>query len=373
MEIRRLDTTRSADRRAFIHFPFELYRSSAVWVPPFVSDMHDALDPRKNPYFRHSDGAFFLAVEGRQTLGRIAVYHNNHYNDYYDTTAALFYYFECIEDPQVASALFSAAFEYARGRGLTRIIGPRGSMPADGIGLLVDGFQHQPAMGIPYNWPYYDAYVKANGFRQREDLMSGYLPTTYEFDPRMWEIAERVKARRGFRVLPLETKAQAKKWIGRLGDMLNRALFPALLDSYPYTPEEIALAGEQILAVADPRLVKLVLKGDEVVGFLFAFPNLSAALRKARGRLWPFGWYYLLREYKRTEWLDINSMGLLPEHRGVGAMAVLYTELAKTIKQYGFKHCDIVQVSVINQKSMAEMESFGVQWYKTHRVYEREI
>jgi hypothetical protein len=128
---------------------------------------------------------------------------------------------------------------------------------------------------------------------------------------------------------------------------------------------------DRLLAISDPRLLKGVMKGEEIAGFVFAFPDISAAIQKTKGRIWPLGWIHLLREFRRTNWVNLNGLGLLPEHRGVGANAVLYTELAKSVYDFGFEHADVVQIEERNVKSLGEMAAIGVEWYKRHRIYRR--
>ena len=113
---------------------------------------------------------------------------------------------------------------------------------------------------------------------------------------------------------------------------------------------------------------------DKAVGFLFAYPDVSAALQKTKGKLFPFGWLTLLRELKRTDWLNINGAGLLPEYRGSGGTAILYSEIFKSVRDSGqFKHAEIVQIGMENEAMQRDMENFGIDFYKTHRVYQREI
>lgn len=372
MQIRKLDTDNPEDVRQFIALPFVLYRDCAQWVPPLVSDMHTALNRRKHPFFRHSDADFFVVEDHGTILGRIAVFENRNYNSYQHSQTAHFYYFDAVDDAEVTRALFGAAFEWSRARGLKEIHGPKGPGAGDGIGLLVDGFEHRPAMGIPYNFPYYGSHLTRAGFEKRYDLLSGHLNASCDLPPRFYELAEKVKARRGFWVKSFSSKREGKQWVPRIGEVLN-ASFVDTQDYYPATNEEIAVAAKQLFTIADPRTIKLVMLGDDVVGFVFAFPDLSAAIQRARGQLWPLGWCYLLREFKRTKWVDVNGLGLVPQHRGMGANVLLYTELAKTLRDYHFEHADIVQVGEDNMKSLAEMQAIGVQWYKRHRVYQRRL
>jgi hypothetical protein len=115
------------------------------------------------------------------------------------------------------------------------------------------------------------------------------------------------------------------------------------------------------------------MKGDDVIGYLFAYPDVSEALQRARGRLWPLGWYHILRDKKRTTWVNINGAGVLPAYQGRGANILLYTEMARTIKDFGFEHADVVAVGEDNVKSFSDMEAIGVHWYKRHRSYRRAL
>jgi ribosomal protein S18 acetylase RimI-like enzyme len=121
--------------------------------------------------------------------------------------------------------------------------------------------------------------------------------------------------------------------------------------------------------IVDPSLIKLVMKDDEIAGFLIAYHDVSAGLQKAGGRLFPFGWFHILRDRRKTDWVNINGLGLLPQYRGLGANAVLYTELRDTIAAHGFKHMDIVQVNETNFNSRSDMETMEIKWYKRHRHY----
>ena len=372
MQIRKLDTTRAQDTRQFINFPFGVYRDCPQWVPPILPEIQLVLNRRKHPFYRHSDAEFFVAESGGQTVGRIVVMDNRNYNKHHGRKDAFFYYFDAVEDDAAARALFDAALDWSRRRGLERLIGPKGFLQGDGLGLLVEGFEHRPAVGIPYNHSYYDALVTGSGFEKETDFLSGYLPGDYDLPARFFDIAERVKERRGFWIKSFTSDKEMRQWVPRIGRVYN-ATFSDNWEYCPVTEEELAAIGERLISIADPRLIKLVMKEDEIVGFVFGFPDISAAIQKTKGRVWPLGWIYLLREFKRTDWINFNGTGLLAEHRGLGANAVLYTELAKSVRQFHFKHADVVQVEERNTKSLGDMAAIGVQWYKRHRIYRRAV
>lgn len=368
MRVHRVDTSRRRDVNRFIDLPFSLYRDCPQWVPPLRSEVRLCLNRRKHPFYEHSDAEFFVVEADGHDAGRVAIIDNRNYNRAQNRHSGFFYLFECIDDVEAARALFDAAADWARGRGLDTISGPRGLLAVDGVGLLVDGFEHHPAVGIPYNLPYYERLLLARGFTKETEFYSGYLPGDYALNPRYTQVAQRVMERRGLHIKTFQNRRELVAWAPRLREVYNDS-FRDGEGAFPLTEAELSVVADRLLSIADHRLIKLVMKGDEVIGFLLAFQDISAGLRRIKGRLWPLGWLVLMREFRRTEWVNVNGMGLLPEHRGVGANAVLYTEMAKSVQDFGFKHADVVQVEEKNAKSLAEMTALGVQWYKTHRVY----
>lgn len=372
MRVRKLDTTRARDVHQFINFPFDLYRGCPQWVPPILPEIKLVLNRNKHPFYHHSAAEFFVAESEGQTLGRIVVMDNQNYNQFHGKKNAFFYYFDVVEDAEVAHALFDAASDWVRSRGLERLIGPKGFLQGDGLGLLVEGFEHRPAVGIPYNHSYYDALVRDSGFEKETDYLSGYLPGGYQLSQRFSEIAERVKTRRGFWIKSFSSEKEMRRWISRIGKVYNDT-FTENWEYCPLTDAEMVVVADRLIAISDPRLIKLVMKGDEIIGFVFAFPDISAAIQKTKGRIWPFGWIHLMREFKRTNWVNCNGLGLLEGHRGLGANAVLYTELSKSVQEFGFEHADVVQVEEGNAKSLGDMAAIGVEWYKRHRIYRRAL
>ncbi len=372
MQIRKLDTSLSRDVRSFIALPFDLYRDNPRWVPPIVSDMRLALNRDEYPFYRHSSADFFVAEEGERTLGRIAAIDNRLYNTHHQSNTAFFYFFETVKDLDVARALFDAAFDWARGRGLNVMIGPRGLLRGDGHGLLVDGFEHRPAMGIPYNPPYYATFLKALGFEKEIDFLSAHLSGDFDLPQRFYDLADKVKERRGFWVKSFTSKRDLRRWVSEVQRVNNEA-FTNVWGYYPIDEAEANALADRFLAAADPRLIKLVMKEDQVVGFVIGYPDISAGIQRANGRIWPFGWLHLLIAFKRTKEINFNGAGILPQHQGAGASVVLYTELAKTVLDFGFDHADLVQVAENNVESRGEVDAVGGEWYKRHRIYRRSL
>jgi GNAT superfamily N-acetyltransferase len=365
------------DRRQvqrFIRLPFELYRNHPLWVPPILMDIRAQLNPRQHPFYQHSDAAFFLAGSDGRDLGRIAVLHNKPYNQYHAKRQAQFYFFECVEDLEVARRLIAAAEAWAAERRLNELVGPKGFGPLDGYGMLVEGYEFRPAMTMMnYNPPYYPALMEALGFHKLVDFVSCYLGAgKFHLPERFHRVAARAAERSGLHVMRFKSKRQLVDWADRIGQAYNKA-FVNNWEYYPLSDAEIAFVTDNLMTIADPNLFKIIVHGDEVVGFLFAFHDVSAAIQRSGGRMLPFGLLDLLLELRRTKWVAINGAGILPEYQGRGGNALLYSELEKTIYQSGFRHADLTQVAESAVQMRRDLENIGGVPYKNHRVFIKAI
>lgn len=373
MDILQIDPKDKKRVRAFLRLPFEIYRHTPQWVPMFESDARAPFDQKRFPFYKESEAAFFLAIADGEPVGRIVALNNRRYNQYNDKKAATFYWFECRDDPAAAHALFEAAFDWSRQRGLDEIIGPKGFTALDGAGILVKGFEHRAAFSMPYNHEYYAGLIEAAGFTSTGENVSGYLSTKTQFPERIHQLSERVQQRRGLHIARYRSRKDLRALVPAMKDLYNGSL-GGTLENYPITDEEADALADQLLMVADPRLVKVVMKGEQPVGFLLAYPNINAALQKTKGRLFPFGWFTLWRELRRTDWVDINGAGLIEAYRGSGGTAILFSEIAKSLIETGqFRHGEAVQIAVDNDRMQRELANFGVDFYKKHRSYRRDL
>ena len=374
LTIEQLDPSQKNQVRRFVNVPFRLYRKHPQWVPPIRIDAEDQLDKKKHPYYEHSDGDFFIASQDGRDVGRIGVFENRPYNEYHGVRQAHFYFFDCENDEDAARALFERAFEWARGRNLNRIIGPKGLGPLDGYGMLVEGFEHRQMMTMMnYNYEYYPRLVEELGFEKEVDFVSAYLHSPeFHLPDRIHSIAQRAARRSSLDVVRFKNKRHLVSWAGRIGEAYNKA-FVNNWEYYPLTQREIDFVVSNIMTIADPRLMKVIAHDGEAVGFLFAFPDVSAALQRSQGRLLPFGLIDILLEMRRTKWVALNGAGILPEFQGRGGNALLYSEMEKTMSEFNFEHADLTQVAESAANMRSDLMNLGGKPYKNHRVYHRDL
>ncbi|MBN1438326.1 MAG: hypothetical protein JW929_02865 [Anaerolineales bacterium] len=386
IQIESLDTRKRSDVIRFFRIPFPMYAGSKQWVPPLWGDLSLQLNRKKHPFYEHSDADFFIAVKDGVDAGRIAVMENKPYNRYHNRKVATFFLFESVDDPHVAQFLFDKAFAWARKRGLNGMLGPKGFGPLDGYGMLVEGFEHRQTMMMSaYNPPYLPRFLEAMGFRKEVDFITCYLPREkITFPERLYRVAERAKKRNTLRVLEFKSNKELMAWIPKFIRTYNKT-FVKNWEYYPLSDREVNFVVENIMQLVNYEFIKIIAHQEDVVGFVLAFPDVSAALQRTRGYVPPFSFLDpipspgalidILREVNRTEWMAVNGAGILPEYRGLGGNVLLYTELEKTLnmRHQQFKYGELCQVAETTKEMRADLINMGGNPYKNHRVFFREI
>lgn len=373
--IEKVDMDNKKQVKRFVELPYRIYANCLQWVPPLNVDAYNQLNRKKHPFHEHSDVEFFLAVRDGRDVGRIAVIENKPFNTYHKTRKADFYLFECENDMEAATALFNTAFDWAKARGLDTVIGPKGFGPLDGYGILTFGHEHLQTMTmLNYNHAYYQQLVEAQGFEKEVDFISCYLPADkFKIPERVEAIAERVMQRGHLEVKKFRNKKELLSWADRIGTAYNDA-FVNNWEYYPLSQREIDFVVENILTIADHRLMKIITHGDDVVGFLFAFYDVSAALQRAKGKLFPFGLLDILMEMRRTKTVSVNGMGILPQFQGHGGNALLYYAMGKTLLEFQqFVHVEMTQVAETTEQMRADLKNLNGIEYKNNRVYRKYI
>ena len=375
LTVEKVDTNDKRQVKRFVDLPYRLYKDSPHWVPPLYMDAYLPLNRQKHPFFENSEADFYIAVRDGEVFGRICAANNKLFNEYHKTKKAHFYGFETINDLEVARCLFDAAFAWAKERGLDTMIGPKGLSPFDGYGLLEKGFEHRQMMTMMnYNYDYYPRLMDALGFEKEVDFVSSYLPSeSLKMPERVERIAKRVLERGDLWVKNFKSKRELVQWAPRIGYTYNKA-FIKNWEYYPFTEGDVKYAVDNVFMIADRRLIKLIMYKDEIVGFLFAFPDVSAALQRARGRLFPFGIIDILLEMKRTRTVSGNGMGILPEFQGKGGNALLYYEMGNSVFSFNqFQHVEMTQVAETAVQMRADLKNLNGVEYKNHRVYRKSL
>jgi len=372
--IEKLDTRSKAHVRRFIDLPVRLYAGDSRWVQPLRKEVRETLCRDRHPFYEDSHADFFLAVRDGRDVARVAVLENRPFNQYHGVQEADFCYFDCENDLEAVDALFQEVISWARPRGLNRVVGPKGFNAFDGYGVLIDGFEHRQLMTMMnYNHPYYAHLLEQVHFQKVVDFVSCWVRCDcFRMPERIMKAAERVRRRNSVHFETFRSKRELAGWAQRLGEAYNRT-FVQNWEFRPLKAAEIDLLLRNLLILADPTLVKILAKQDQVIGFLLGFPDVSAALQRARGRILPWRILDILWEARRTEWLVLNGAGILPEYQGAGLNALLYSEIERTVRGSRFKYAHITQIAETAVQMRHDLQELGAHPFKNHRVYGREV
>lgn len=374
LTIEKVDTKSRDQVNRFVQFHYDLYRGTPQWVPPFYTDIKLMLNREKHPFFEHSDGDFFIAIRDKEIVGRIAILENRPFNQYHQATKAQFYLFDTINDVDVAKALFDRAAEWCKERGLTEIVGPKGLSSFDGYGIQIEGFEHRQMMTMMnYNFDYYPKLMEAIGYSKEVDFISCYVNRdNFNIPEKFREVARRVRERGKFKIVNFKSKKELVSWAARIGEAYNLT-FVNNWEYYPLTPREVKFVLDNLLVVAVPELIKLITYDDRVVGFLLGFPDISAALQRNGGRITPWGMADILLDLKRTKFISLNGVGVLPEYQGRGGNTLLYDEMANLLRESRFVEGELTQMAETATQVRKDIITAGSVPWKNHRIYHKVI
>ena len=375
MSVEIISVSSHKELKAFVQFYYDLYRSCPSAVPFLFSDEMKTLDKTKNPAFEFCDAKYFLAYKDGRLCGRIAGIVNHRANDYWQSKAIRFGWFDFVDDPEVSSALLQAVAKWGASQGLTLLVGPMGFEDMDREGLLVEGFDEISSMYVNYNYPYYQEHLERLGFVKDNDYVE-YKVKVPEVTPQKFaRTAEMVEKRYGLQTRKFNRHDMVE---GRRAYELFDVLNITYKDLYGFShlsSSQIKRLVEEYISLADLNLVSCVVDtrhNDKLVGFGVSFPSFSRALRRTRdGRLWPMGWWHMLKVLKwhKTSIVDLLLIGVLPEYRVKGANALIFNDLIGWYQKYNFKYAQTGPQMETNKGVLSQWQYLDAECNRRHRVY----
>ena len=378
IQIKRAETKK--DLKRFIEFHYDLYKGNPYDVPNLYSDEVNTLSKNKNATFDFCEAEYYLALKEGKIVGRVAAIINHKANEKWKKKDVRFGWIDFIDDIEVSRALFEAVEEYGRKKGMDDIVGPLGFTDMDPEGMLTWGFDKLGTMATIYNYEYYPQHMeKLGGWKKDNDYVEYYLVVPEKSPEKYTKIAEMVEKRYNLHVRKLTKKDIFQGGYGKkLFDLINLT-YSDLYGFSELTDRQIDQYVKMYFPFADLNLVTVIEDGNkdnQLAGLGITIPSLSHALQKCRrGRLFPFGWWHLLRAIKfhKTDGVDLLLMGFLPEYRSKGANALLFADLIPRYVNYGFKWGE-------TQVEMESNEGVQSQWgpldpinHKKRRCYRRSL
>ena len=372
IEVRELKARR--DLRAFIHLPEKLHKDHPNWVPPIYMDEWKYFNAKKNKAFGYCPATFLLAYRDGQLVGRIMGIINTRFNEHRKEPLARFGYLEAIEDQEVVHSLLGRVEEWARGRGMTRIVGPYGFSDQDPEGYLIEGFDHRATIATYYNFEWLPRMVENEGYVKDIDYYVYKLDVPKELPEFYLKIFERARKRGNFKVLEFRKRKELKPWVRPILGLMNECYTGSNIYGFaPLDEKEMDDLAKRYMPVLDPRFIKVVTKDGEPASFALGIPDMTAGIQKARGRLLPFGFIHILRAGKKTKQLDLLLGAVKEKYRGQGLDVLMGVKMLTSAREAGFEYLDSHHEMESNVKVRAEMERMGGKVYKRFRVSQKNL
>ena len=370
VEIRPVDQSKKKELKAFIKFPWKIYKGNKNWVPPLIFDQLEFFDLKKNPYFLHSRIQLFMAYRDGKPVGRICAHENKLHTKARNDGVGFFGFFECIDDQEVASALFDWAVVWLKGRGLEHIRGPASlSMNRDEVGLLLDVFDQTPMVKMPYNPPYYQRLIEGYGFKKIQDLWAYYIFD--EMPERIRRIAEFVEQDPDI-VVRQGTMKDFDQEVEKIGELWDQA-WEENWGAVPLTEKELEHVAKELKLILDPQYSFIAEVKGKPVGFSLAFPDINQALIHANGRLIPFGLLKILWYRRKINKVRVFLMGVLKEYRNRGIDSIFYVRTYDIGRKNGIVGGELSWILESNSAVTSILKKMGVEVYKTYRLYQQSL
>lgn len=374
IEIKEIAPKRS-ELKKYVKFGIDLYDGNPYFVPPLISDDVNTLTPSKNPAFDFCEAQSFMAYRDGKAVGRITGIINNVVNERTGEKSLRFGFVDFIDDAEVVDALFNAVSDWGRKKGMTSIVGPLGFSDMDHEGMLIDGFEEVGTMATIYNYPYYPVHMERMGFKKDADWVEFYINIPKEIPERHKRISDLVLQRNGLKIKKFTSRKKVKEQYGQaLFELINEA-YDHLYGYSPLSKRQINYYVDMYLGIINLDLVTIVTDAnDQLVAVGISIQSFSKALQKSRGRLFPFGWYHLLKALRgKSDAVDLLLVAVKPEYQNKGVNALLFTDLIPYYNKYGFVHAESNPELEENSKVQNQWANFDNRQHRRRRAFRKDL
>lgn len=374
MEILVKPVCTKGDLRKFIHLPAKVHKNHKNWIPPLYSDEWEFFNPKKNRSFDYSDVILLLAYRGKKVVGRIMGIINYKYNELHREKHARFNYLETWDDREIIEVLIQHVENWAKIKGMVKLVGPLAFSDKDPQGFLIEGFNEPVSIATHCNFEYLIGHLTKLGFTKDIDLVvykiriPGTTPELYS------KVAERAQRNNpGIRLMEFTRRSDLKPWIRPIFTLINET-FTEIYGFMPFTLEEMDDFANRYLLIMDPRLIKVVLnERREAIAFVIGMPDISKGIKKSRGYILPIGILHILVAGRRTRQLNLLLGAIHPDYQNRGLDTIMGSAMLDSARKQGLQYIDSHLEMESNSKVRAEMEYMGGKVYKTYRVFGKEL
>ncbi|KAF5066585.1 hypothetical protein DSECCO2_261830 [anaerobic digester metagenome] len=356
----------------FINLPAQIHKGHKNWLPPIYHDEWLYFNPRRNKAFNYCETILALAFTQGIAVGRIMGIIHHPYNELKGEKSARFSHFDCIDNPEAASALLKFIENWVKEKGMDQVTGPYGFSDKDPQGFLIEGYDDIPLIDTSCNLPYMVDYTVNHGYSKLVDCL------TYRFDIDfvMPDIYQRVQQRmmntHRYTIHEFQHKKSLKPYIIPVLRLVNET-YRNLYGFFPMDEAEMEDLAGRYMPVLDPRFVKIITLDGDLVAFVVGLPNMSKGIKRAKGKLFPFGWYFILQSMKKSSQLDLMLGAVKPEHQGLGLEISMGLRLLESARIAGIKTIETHLILESNQRMRAVIERINAPVVKRFRVFTKKI
>ncbi len=359
------------DWESFLKLPWRIYKGNQYWVPPLLAEVREALDIKQNPFWKHAKREIFLARNRDNPVGRIVAVVDENHNEFHNEKTGFFGFFECVNDFEVAQALWDEVKKWLRIRGMEIMRGPTSPSMNDENSFLLEGFDKPPTVMMPYTLPYYLNLAERYGFKKAKDLYAFIKYAKDGIPPRIEKMVNRIKVRIDIKVRPFDMK-KFERDAQFLKNIYNDA-WEKNWGFVPMTDDEMNFSAKKLKQFADPELILFAEMDGRPVAVTVTIPDINQVLRRLNGRLGPIEMLKFLLYKKKITGVRSIIGGVMKKYRETGIIAVLYYETEKANLRLGYQWCELgwnlEDNDLINRFDMA----IGGKLYKKYRIYEMRI
>ena len=363
-----------SDLKVFIHLPAKIHTKHKNWVPPIYMDDWEFFNPRKNRAFDHCDTVLALAIKDGEVAGRIMGIISYEYNKSHNEDHGRFAFMETWNDQEVFKTLIDFVADWAKQKGMAKLVGPLAFSDKDPQGFLYEGFDEPVSIASNCNFPFMVDLTEKEGFAKKVDLVVYKVPVPNELPDFYKKIAERFhRNNSNLKILEFTSRKKIKPLIRPVLTLLNNT-FTGIYGFIPFTEKEMDDFANRYLFLINPRFVKVVMnENSEVVAFFIGMSDISEGIRRSKGYLIPFGIFQIFRAGKKSKQLNLLLAGIHPSYQGRGIDVAMGIKMIESAKQAGKTHIDTHLELEYNTKVRAEMEKMGGVVYKKFRIYQKDI
>ncbi|TWP24808.1 GTP cyclohydrolase [Apibacter muscae] len=373
MKIQIKEVASIKDLKKFINFPILLYKNCPNYVPSLIKEELEVLDKNKNPVFEHAQATYYLAYKEGKIVGRIAAIINTYEVEKLHKKKVRFGWFDVIDDIAVTQALIEKVKAVGLDNNLHYIEGPVGFSNMEKAGLLTEGFDRLSTMITLYNHSYYKDHLESLGFKEEKVWVENFFKVPEELPEKVTRFSKLLQEKKNFKALRFSNKKEMEPYVRPMFNLLIET-YNALESFVPFSEKQINFYTQKYLQILNPNFVTCILdENQEICAFAVTSPSYAKGLQKSRGKLFPWGWYHLLKASKNFDTAEYILIGVHPKYQKKGITAIIFTEIFHTLKKYNIRFVETNPQLVDNLNVQLLWSDYNPITHKKRKTYIKTI